>query len=79
LFIVHCPLSSFFRPFPDDALAPEFADKLRIQAFAVFVHIEALAAFQAEPALVFHADADRFPVRMISAFHLIPRFLTNDT
>ncbi len=62
-------LFSLFGPLPDDAPAPEFAVKLRIEAFAAFVDIEALAAFEAKPGLVFHAGADCFTVRMISTFH----------
>jgi hypothetical protein len=56
---------------PDDALAPEFAVELRIQAFAAFVDIEALAAFLTEPGFMFQAGSNRFPIRMISAFHFV--------
>jgi hypothetical protein len=59
---------------PDDASAPETAVKSRVEALTAFLGVEAFAALPAESGLVFQADPERLPVRMVPALHRL--FLT---
>ncbi len=63
--------STVSRHLPDNALGSEFAVELRIHAFAALIDVETLAACLTESRLMFLADSNRLPVRVISALHLV--------
>jgi len=57
------------RHLPNKALRSKLAIELRIDAFTAMIDIQALATLLTESGLMFVADPNGLPVRMISALH----------